>query len=154
MPFNFNLQPLLDLRERTEEERKRDYLGGLNEQRRTLSLLRAAQAEFGASLQKMRGNLVRSDPRAMEDAFAEVTYLRELVQIAQRHVDAADAEVHRLRQVLLEATKDKNVLEKLKQRRREKYLEARRLIEEQEIDDTNVIRTSNAATLRRENENL
>ena len=153
-PFNFNLQPLLDLRERTEDERKRDYASSIAEHNRTLGLLRIAQAELGASLQKMRSNLIRVDPRAMEDAFAEVTYLRAQVQFAQRNVDQAAAQVHARREALREATREKNVLEKLKERRREAYLEARRLREEEEIDDTNVIRTSNAATLRRESENL
>lgn len=143
------------MRERTEDERKRDYAGGIAEHRRSLGRVRAAQAELGASLQKMRsGSMRRSDPRAMEDAFAEVTYLREIVQQAQRRADETDAEVTRLRDVLLEATKEKNVLEKLKERRRLAFLEARRIREEEEMDENNVIRTSNAATLRRESENL
>ncbi len=153
-PFTFNLQPLLEVRERTEDERKRDYAGGLAEHRRVLSRLRAAEAELQASLVKMRSDVTRRDPRAFEDAFAEVAYLRELLQVAHRNVEASDKRVQQLRAALLEATKEKNIMEKLKERRREAYFEAKRLREEEEIDDTNVIRTSNAATLRRENENL
>ncbi len=153
-PFQFNLQPLLEIRERTEDERKREYAAGLGEHRRYLSALRAAEAELQRSLQKMRANQVRTDPRAIEDAFAEVAYLRERAQRAQADVERSEQHVAELRDALLEASKEKNVLEKLKERRREAYLEARRLREEEEIDDTNVIRTSNAATLRREHENL
>jgi flagellar FliJ protein len=153
-PFTFNLQPLLEVRERIEDDRKREYAGGLAEHRVVLSRLQAAENELQASLARLRSDNMRRDPRAFEDAFAEVSYLRELLQVARRHVHESEQRLQRLRESLLAATKDKNVMEKLKERRKEQYMEARRLREEEEIDDANVIKTSNRATLRRENENL
>jgi flagellar export protein FliJ len=153
-PFTFNLQPVLEVRERIEDERKRDYAGGLAEHRVVLRRLESAEAELQASLTRLRSNQTRRDPRAFEDAFAEVAYLRELRQVARQRVQESEVRLQQLREALLAATKDKNVMEKLKERRRLAYYEARRLLEEQEIDDANVIRTSNNVTLRRENEDL
>jgi flagellar FliJ protein len=154
MPFTFNLQSLLEMRERIEDEKKRDFALGMAEHQRTLVRLKAAQDELDESLRKLRADIMRSDPRAMEDAHAEVTYLREQVRLAQVAVDNAARKLDELRVKLKEASKDKNVLEKLKERRREAYFEARRLREEEEIDDSNVIRVSNVATKKRDGENL
>lgn len=154
MPFTFNLQPLLELRERIEDEKKRDFVQGMADHGRALATLQAARDELAASVAKLRSRLMRADPRAMEDAFAEITYLRAIVTESQAAVVLAEERLARLREALMAATKDKNVLEKLKERRREAYLEARRLREEEEMDDANVIRVSNAATVRREAEDL
>ncbi len=154
MPFVFNLQPLLELRERIEDEKKRDFAQGMAERDRRLGYLAACEGELGSSLAKLRSRIMRADPRAMEDAFAEVTFLRNQVLAAKVAVAEAEQRLQGLREALLAATKDKNVLEKLKERRLEAYREARRLREEEEMDDANVIRTSNAATSRRESEDL
>jgi flagellar FliJ protein len=144
MPFTFNLQSLLEMRERIEDEKKRDFALGMAEHQRTLVRLKAAQDELDESLRKLRADIMRS----------EVTYLREQVRLAQVAVDNAARKLDELRVKLKEASKDKNVLEKLKERRREAYFEARRLREEEEIDDSNVIRVSNVATKKRDGENL
>jgi len=153
-PFIFNLQPLLDLRERTEEDRKREYGIGLRLYEEAMADLRRAQEEHAESLRRLRERIMNADARAMEDAYAEVTYLRDLVARARQIADQAEQQLEAMRQRLLNATREKNVMQKLKERRHEAYLEERRLREEQEIDDANVLRIGRELLLRRDSEIL
>ena len=117
--FNFNLQKVLDLRQHTEDEAKLE-LG------RAVSVL--------AELENRINSIAQEQTRAASDQFrpgnstaAMQQYMLYLLRLEstkeQLFKEAAEAElvVEKAREAFLEATRERKVLDKLKEKRQKEY---------------------------------
>ena len=137
--FVFKLEPVLTLRERVEREKH--------------ALLAAAERDMAAAQTRLRAVEEEYDRRRLEvcghhsfaadelrNAYAHMDFLARTADEWRTRVAACFAEVDRARRILLAATRDKKVIERLKERRHEAFQAEQSVIEQREVDDQNARR--------------
>lgn len=135
--FAFRLDPVLDHRQRLEDEQQRAFAVALSVQRKAEAVRddyigrRAAMRE---KLQKEHGTMDSIDLRA---SYAHCDYLDRSIVAQQLVIDAARVEVDKERAKLVLKVQDKKVLEVLKGRRRETFELEAATLEQAEADEIN-----------------
>jgi|SRR5947209_34647 len=137
MKFRFRLDPVLGLRERVEQERAGEHA-------RALARQLAAQRAYDDIVERrdfLRVRLMREhahfDAETLRSSYTHLDYLDRAIIAAQQRVDACLAETELARLRLVDAARDRNVLETLKDRRREAFRLDAALAEQRELDDQN-----------------
>ena len=137
MKFRFRLDPVLQHRARIEQERAGEHARALADQL-------AAQRMFDGIATKrdeLRARLVREhaqfDAEALRSTYLHLDYLDRALVAARQRVDACIAQTERARQKLVDAAKERKVLETLKERRHEAFRHEAALADQRELDDQN-----------------
>jgi flagellar FliJ protein len=137
MKFTFRLAPVLAQRERVEQERGAEH-------GRALSLQLAAQRMYDDIVERrddLRVRLMREhahfDAETLRSSYTHLDYLDRAILAAAQRVDACMAETELARVRLVEAARDRKVLETLKERRREAFQLDAALADQRELDDQN-----------------
>ena len=137
MRFKFRLEPVLGHRERVERERAADHGRALADQATAQRML----DDILEQRDELRARVVREHARFDSDTlratYTHLDYLDRAIVAAQQRADACAAETERARRVLVEAARDRKVLETLKERRREAFARDAALAEQRELDDMN-----------------
>jgi len=138
--FHFALQPVLEQRERVEDEKQMVVA----QKRRSLdeaeAELRRLNDEFRENADRLRQKHSEMDTEELRLTYAHLQFIdrcivAQIAVVAERRVA-----LERARLELLEASKERKAVEKLKERRRTAHdLEGMRL-EQNEIDDGNARR--------------
>ena len=135
--FRFQLDPVLGHRERVEQERAGDHARVLADQ---LSAERVRD-EIMRKRDVLRLRLVREhatfEAETLRSTYTHLNYLDRALTAAEQRVDACMAETERARLRLIDAAKDRKVLETLKQRRHEAFQLDVALAEQRDLDDQN-----------------
>lgn len=138
--FRFALQPVLEQRERVEEEQQQNVARRKRAVDDAERELRRLNDEFRASSDRLRSNhrALNSDELRLHYAhlqFLDRTIVAQIRVVAERRV-ALD----RARADLLAASKERKVVEKLKERRHEAFVAEELRVEQNELDDGNARR--------------
>ncbi len=151
--FKFRLQKVLDFRMSLKDERKRELLAANQSLHEAEAERDRLQREF------LSGGLVEGQTLSVEDLTLRSGYAarmksefeRQIEIVAMRQVEAAEAV-----QRYIEAAKDANALDTLKNRRFQEYMERIQKEEERILDESAVQRAGRAlikeAKVRRESE--
>jgi flagellar protein FliJ len=135
--FTFRLDPVLEHRERIERERAADHARALADQLAAQRML----DELAERRDELRGRLVsehaRFDAESLRSTYLHLDYLDRALVAARQRVDACADETERARQRLVDAAKDRKVLETLKEQRREAFQLDAALADQRELDDQN-----------------
>lgn len=155
--FRFSLQPLLEWRTRVEEERQRDFAAArrlLEDCDRELKRLAGAYAHCAKQL------VASARAQRAADLRLGDSYLL-LLQAAMGSERSRRGELQsacdRAREALLVASRERRVIEKIKERRRQEFEFAQARREELEIDESNARRherATRAGLTRRRAESL
>jgi flagellar FliJ protein len=142
--FRFKLQPVLDVRERIQDERQRDLALKL----RDVTEAEAVLAALHRDRETQRDALTR-DHRTfgvdeLRAAYAHLAYLDRSIQDQCVRVAACNDEVAHAQAKLLSASTDRKVLETLRTRRHDAFRADAALIEQREVDDQNARRYGRA----------
>ena len=142
--FAFALQPVLEHRKRIEDAkqlvvatRKR----ALDDAERELERL---NAEFLQHSTMLRQGHKQFDTRELQSIYAHLQFLDRCIIAQIRIVAERRIALDRARNDLLEASKEKKVVEKLKERRREAHTLEEQRMEQKELDDGNARRYGRA----------
>ncbi len=121
--FKFRLQRLLEIRESAEKEIKNELAALIALQ----NVERARQDELMSSIEAHRKNF-RERMKVGKYRIAEGIFLEKFLDISYRAIDAAERrienmepEVEEVRKRLVEASRERKVVEKLRERKREEY---------------------------------
>lgn len=143
--FVFTLQPVLDQRQRVEDEKQQVVA----QRRRAVD---DAEAELNRLNQEFRASSerLRTEHRALssEDlrlhyahlSFLDRTIVAQIAVVAERRVS-----LDRARADLLAASKERKVVEKLKDRRHEAHVAEAARLEQNALDDSNARRHGRSA---------
>ena len=137
MTFRFRLDPVLGHREQVERERAELHARAFADQaaaERTRDDLLDRRHAMRAQLVREHGEMGVQRLRAM---YAHLDYLDRGIVAAQQRVDACADETERARVALVAAARDRQVLETLKERRREAHALDAGLADQREVDDQN-----------------
>jgi flagellar protein FliJ len=135
--FRFTLDPVLEHRERIEQERAGEHARALADQltaQRTFDDLATKRDELRARLVREHA---RFDAESLRSTYLHLDYLDRALVAARQRVGACIAETERARRRLVDAAKDRKVLETLKERRREAFQLDAALADQRELDDQN-----------------
>lgn len=138
--FVFTLQPVLDQRQRVEDEKQQIVA----QRRRSLdeaeAELQRLNNEFRQSSDRLRGAHRELNAEDLRLHYAHLSFLDRTI-VAQIHVVAERrVALDRARADLLAASKERKVVEKLKDRRHEAYVAEAARIEQNALDDSNARR--------------
>ena len=137
MRFRFRLDPVLEHRERVEQERAGEHA----QAHADLLAAERARDEMIARRDAMRDAVVREhaemDGQRLRATYAHLDYLDRAIAASQQRVDACADEAERARVRLVAAAKDRKVLETLKEQRHETFQLDAALAEQRDLDDQN-----------------
>ena len=138
--FAFALQSVFDHRERIEEKRRQTLAAKQRELEAAQARLDVLDGEF-----RSHAEVLRRDHRSLstEDLrlhYGHLDYLDRAITAQIRVVAERRVAVERAHAELLAASKDRKILEKLKEHRLEEYRDEERRVEQNELDDGNARR--------------
>ena len=135
--FAFRLDPVLDHRQRLEDEQHLAFAAALS----VLTKAEAVRDDYIARRADMRERLTTQhsemDSIDLRATYAHCDYLDRSIIAQQRVIDAARVEVEKERAKLVLKVQDKKVLEVLKERRRETFEFEAAALEQAESDEIN-----------------
>lgn len=138
--FVFALEAVLGVRERAEEKRQQAMMTRQHELDAARSLLRWLDTEYRAHADVLRGRHRSLDASDLRLHYAHVEYLDRQITAQLRVVAERTAAFERARAELLAASKERKVVEKLKERRREAHAVEEMRLEQKDVDDGNARR--------------
>jgi flagellar FliJ protein len=121
-PFNFRLERVRALRERFEDQAREDLAASLSVRLKGEAMLRAASETY-VDAQDTRRQTAAIEASG-HDLLASQAYIERTSrqrQAAELELDRRDAEVDARRTALLAAARERQVLERLKERRRDAH---------------------------------
>ncbi len=137
--FHFTLQRLLDIREARETEIKHELMKVLslqNQERVLQDQLRNKIKQFEVQQsEKMKKGFFSAEEVLMLMRYSDVS--RKAIIESQRRIDELQPEVDRIRERLVAASRDKKVVEKLKDRKFEEFEYEYNREQAKENDDMN-----------------
>jgi flagellar export protein FliJ len=135
--FAFRLDPVLDHRQRLEDEQQRAFAAALS----VFTQAEAVRDDYIARRAEMRERLTTQhnsmDSIDLRATYAHCDYLDRSIVAQQLVIDAARVEVEKERAKLVLKVQDKKVLEVLKERRRETFESEANALEQAESDEIN-----------------
>jgi flagellar protein FliJ len=138
--FVFTLAPVLEHRKKIEDEKQQV----LAERRRAADAAEAELArlngDFRDSSDKLRSGHAHLDAEELRLHYGHLQFLDRLITAQIRVVAERRVALDRARVDLLAASKERKVVEKLKERRYEAYVSETLRIEQNELDDGNARR--------------
>lgn len=122
--FNFKLQRLLDFREAKENEIKNELSKVLMKQNVERSKQQVLHESIAEEKGRLKERMVRGNVAVKEVMMFEkyIDMSLKAIDAAERKIQSIEPEVIEVRSRLIEATKDKKIVEKLKEKRHEEYL--------------------------------
>jgi flagellar FliJ protein len=122
-PFNFRLERVRSVRERAEEQAREDLAESLALRLRGEGMLKAAEAELDAARETRRSTGTHAVVSGVDlvTAQAYVEAAERQRQARMLDLDRCDAEVDTRREALIEAAREREVLERLKEKKREQH---------------------------------
>lgn len=123
VPFRFGLERVRELRAHDEDRAREEFAASLSRRARGAAMLRAAQ-DLIEQARDGRRTGVASGPVSGQDLLSQQLWLERLERhrdLAARELDRSDQELTVRRGQLNEARQRREVLERLKERRRDEH---------------------------------
>jgi flagellar protein FliJ len=142
--FKFALQPVLDQRKRVEDEKQLVVAARKRALDQAEAELARLNEEFRVYAKRLRDEHGKLETGELQSIYAHLQFV-DRCTVAQRKVVAERrTALDRARADLLAASKEKKVVEKLKERRKQAFQLEEQRIEQKELDDGNARRYGRA----------
>ena len=141
MPFRFRLQKVLDYRqeiEKMEAQKLARYRSIRLEEERALDLLQKEGDELESFLRCRQESGL--DIFSLQAAEHYSCQLQERIGQQEKKIEEAQRQENEQRAEVVEARRRAAVLEKLKEKKKEEYLEQEKLLEQKKVDEISLYR--------------
>lgn len=135
--FKFSLEPVLDQRERIEEEKQIAFAARQRELQAAQAELERLDGQFRAHSDRLRRDHKKFDADHLRAHYAHLEYLDRAITMQHGVVSQCRFAAERARADLLEAGKERKVIEKLKERRQEEHRQLAAAQDQKDLDDSN-----------------
>jgi len=133
--FTFRLQGLLSVKEKLEEQRKMEYghaLAALERERRALRQLEEEKSfNIGEVSRRMK---VSIEPEVLTLYGLYIEELKRRIKKQEKRVEAAEREAEERRLILVEAMKERKMMQKLREKDLEEFVEEEKRSEQRGVD--------------------
>ncbi len=143
--FKFALEPVLDHRERIEEEKQGVLAQRQRELKEAEDELKRLNGEFKRYATALRDDHAKLASDELRWHYAHLEFLDRCMTMQHGIIFQRRAAVDRARNDLVDASKDRKVIEKLKDRRFEEHQAFQAAEEQKDLDDTNNRRQNRAS---------
>jgi flagellar FliJ protein len=138
--FRFRLQTVLDHRERIERDKKRILAAAQRELFAAQERVAGLRADYERTGEELRVKHAELDAMGLYNYYAHMDFVLRAIREAEVVVSACELDVARAQINLLTARREKQILDKLKERRRTAFENEQRSAEQKMIDDLNARR--------------
>ena len=138
--FKFSLAPVLELRERVEDEKQQALAARQLELKAAQDELARLNADFKRYSNALRDGHGSLSTDELRWHYAHLEYLDRRMVMQHATIAARKREVDRARADLMEASKDRKAIEKLKDKRLQEHRQLEAANEQKELDDSNARR--------------
>jgi flagellar FliJ protein len=139
-PFNFRLERVRALRERFEDQAREELAASLSVRLKGEAMLHAASESYQDAQETRRQTAaVEVSGQDLRASQAYIERTSRLRQAAELELDRRDAEVDARRSALLAAARDRQVLERLKERRLADHKRESDRVEAGQLDEIAII---------------
>ena len=135
--FKFTLEPVLEHRERIEDEKQQVLAERLRELQAAEDELARLNGEFKRYSTALREDHAKLSSDELRWHYAHLEFLDRCMTMQHGIIFQRRAAVERARADLVAASKERKVIEKLKDRRFEEYQALEAAQEQKDLDDTN-----------------
>lgn len=135
--FKFSLEPVLDHRERLEEEKQQVFAARQRELQEAEQELARLNGDFKRFSTALRDDHARLSTEELRWHYAHLEYLDRCITMQHAVISQRRTAVERARLELVEASKDRKVMEKLKGKKFEEHQALEASLEQKELDDAN-----------------
>lgn len=142
--FAFSLEPVLDHRERIEDEKMRVFGERQRELQAAQDELARLHGEFKRYSDALRDGHRSLATEELRRHYAHLEYLDRRITMQHAIISQRRIETERARVSLVEASKDRKVIEKLKDKKLQEHRLRQSALEQKESDDANGRRRVNA----------
>lgn len=143
--FKFSLAPVLEHRERIEDEKQQHLAARLTELKAAQNELARLNGEFKRHSTTLHDNHAELGTDELRAHYAHLEFLDRSMVMQHATIQSRKAAVDRARADLLDASKDRKVIEKLKDKRLEQHQAMEAAFEQKELDDSNARRYRSSA---------
>jgi flagellar FliJ protein len=150
--FRFRLQPVLDVRERIQDERQRELALKLRDLTQAQTVLAGLQRDRETQRDALTRDHRSFGVDELRAAYAHLAYLDRSIEDQAVRVAACNDEVAHAQAKLVTANTDRKVLETLRTRRHDAFRADAALVEQREVDDQNARRYGRAQNTKEERE--
>ncbi len=149
--FQFNLQALLRYREIMEDEKRRAYL----EAKRLIDVEKVRQQDLNRQRDQVQDEILHAledsvSVQAVMASYATVGKIDAALAESRKRVTALEAEVEKRRLAMIGARQETRMMETLKDRRREEFIQEEDKVEQSLIDELSI--QARGRRIREENE--
>lgn len=135
--FKFTLEPVLDHRERIEDEKQQILAERLRELKAAEDELARLNAQFKRYSTALRDSHAALSSEELRWHYAHLEFLDRCMTMQHGIIFQRRADAERARADLVAASKDRKVMEKLKDRRLEEHQALEAVQEQKDLDDAN-----------------
>lgn len=135
--FKFSLEPVLGHRERIEDKKQQVLAERVRELKAAENELARLNGEFKRYSARLRDHHASLSTEELRWHYAHLEYLDRCMTMQHGLIVQCRRAVERARADLVTASKDRKVIEKLKDKRLEEYRLLQHAREQKELDDTN-----------------
>jgi flagellar FliJ protein len=135
--FKFSLEPVLEHRERIEDEKQQVLAERMRDLKAAEDELKRLDGEFKRYSTALREDHAKLSSEELRWHYAHLEYLDRCMTMQHGIILQRRAAVERARADLIAASKERKVMEKLKDRRLEEHEALQAAQEQKELDDTN-----------------
>lgn len=143
--FVFSLQPVLEQRQRIEDEKQQIVAQRRRACDEAEAELKRLNDEFRESTERLRASHAELEAEDLRLHYAHLQFLDRTIVAQIQIVAERRVALDRARNDLLAASKERKVVEKLKSRRKDAHVAEEARIEQNELDDGNARRHARAS---------
>lgn len=144
--FRFRLQTVLDHRERVERDKMRLLADAQRELVAAQERVRDLRADYERTGEELRVRHAELQGMELYNYYAHMDYVLRGIREAEKVVSTCEIQVARAQVNLLAARRDKQILDKLKERRKTVFDNEQRAAEQKMFDDLNARRYGRGET--------
>lgn len=133
--FSFRLQSVLNLKKQREDNLKNELgkaMRILEEEKRRLAIL---ECSLNSLVEEFNNKAKKSTVRKLIEYKEYLTLLACNIKVQKENVNCAAHNVDKVREELLQAVKERQILDKLKEKKKEEYYTEQTRIEQKAIDE-------------------
>jgi len=134
--FNFRLQGYLELKTKLEDQRKEEYGQAMSDLERERSKLAMFEAQRSETISSFREDISKGiKPQSADSYNNYLTWLKKSIVMQEGRVQRAEEEAERRREALIEAMKERKMLETLKEKHYADFIREQNLAEQKAADE-------------------